>query len=385
MRVLHVTVEYPPVIYGGLGTAVGGVVQASIGDGLEVTVLLVRDGSGAGYGGVPPVENASEVVAIGGPRVVTVGWAEAASVAVELTRAWGPDVLHLQVFWLWPLVDAVRRETGVPVVYTVHSLDRAEYEVGEGPPECLTQWDLQAATIGGADRVIALTARERTLVSMYCPDATPRVRVLGNGITINRIVRRSSSHAAPLVLFSGRFVDRKGIRDLLAAIPTVLTAAPTTCFALAGGARGQTAAQMDRWWRPSGLERNPRVTFTGWLDAEEMAAWYGKADILVVPSWYEPFGMVVLEGMLHGLAIAAANVGGPSEILVDGVTGRLFPPRDVPALGQVLIELAGSRSVRRRLGRQARREVARSWAWPRVLPTLRSVYHELTPMEGSAA
>jgi glycosyltransferase involved in cell wall biosynthesis len=142
---------------------------------------------------------------------------------------------------------------------------------------------------------------------------------------------------------------------------------------------------MDRWWRPSGLEGDPRVTFTGWLDAEEMAVWYGKADILVVPSWYEPFGMVVLEGMLHGLAIAAANVGGPSEILVDGVTGRLFPPRDVPALGQVLIELAGSRSVRRRLGRQARLEVARSWAWPRVLPTLRSVYHELTPVERSAA
>src|SRR5829696_7430866 len=158
--------------------------------------------------------------------------------------------------------------------------------------------------------------------------------------------------------------NRKGIRDLLAAIPTVLTAAPTTCFVLAGGVRGNTDEEMDRWWRPCGLEGDPRVTFTGWLDAEEMAVWYGKADILVVASWYEPFGMVVLEGMLHGLAIAAANVGGPSEILVDGVTGRLFPPRDVPALGQVLIELAGSRSVRRRLGRQARREVARSWAWP---------------------
>lgn len=385
MRILHVTVEYPPVIYGGLGTAVGGVVEASAGAGLQVAVLLVRDAPGAGYGGVPPANRNSEVIGAGGPPVVTVGWADAASTAVALTRAWRPDVLHLHVFWLWRLAEEVRRATGVPVVYTVHSLDRAEYEVGEGPPECLTQWDLQAATIGGADRVIALTSSERTLVSTYCPDATPRVRVVGNGISINRTARRSSSAAAPLVLFSGRFVDRKGIRDLLAAIPTVLAAAPTTRFVLAGGARGETAEQMDRWWRPSSLEGDPRVTFTGWLNAEEMTAWYRKADILVVPSWYEPFGMVVLEGMLHGLAIAAANVGGPSEILVDGVTGRLFPPRDVAALSQVLIALAGSRSARRRLGRQARLEVTRSWAWPRILPTLCNVYYELTPVERGAA
>src|SRR5215203_166500 len=197
-------------------------------------------------------------------------------------------------------------------------------------------------------------------MSRAAPRRTKRMAMVINRPTIG------SANGNPAITPSApaATANRKGIRDLLAAIPTVLTAAPTTCFVLAGGARGQTAAQMDRWWRPSGLEGDPRVTFTGWLDAEEMAAWYGKADILVVPSWYEPFGMVVLEGMLHGLAIAAANVGGPSEILVDGVTGRLFPPRDVPALGQVLIELAGSRSVRRRLGRQARREVARCWAWP---------------------
>ena len=271
------------------------------------------------------------------------------------------------------------------MVYTVHSLDRAEYEVGEGPPECLTQWDLQAATITGADRVIALTASERRLVSAYCPDASSRVRVVGNGIAINRTTRRPSTPGGPVVLFSGRFVDRKGIRDLLAAIPTVLAAVPATRFVLAGGARGSTAQEMDRWWRPSGLEGDARVTFTGWLDGEEMTDWYRTADVLVVPSWYEPFGMVVLEGMLHGLAIAAADVGGPSEILVDGVTGRLFPPRDATALTHVLIQLAGSRSLRRRLGRQARAEVSRSWAWPLVLPGLRNVYDELAPVERSAA
>jgi glycosyltransferase involved in cell wall biosynthesis len=78
------------------------------------------------------------------------------------------------------------------------------------------------------------------------------------------------------------------------------------------------------------------VYFTGWLSAEELAAWYQKADILVVPSWYEPFGMVVLEGMLYGLPIVASNIGGPAEILGDGRTGILVPPRDPAALAAYL-------------------------------------------------
>src|SRR5215475_10689153 len=100
MRILHMTVEYPPVIYGGLGTAVGGLVQASAAAGLDARVLLVNDGAGAGYrpaaatGPVPHAEAEGEV------PVVTTKWAAAHQQASALIRAWRPDVLHLHVFWL---------------------------------------------------------------------------------------------------------------------------------------------------------------------------------------------------------------------------------------------------------------------------------------------
>ena len=61
-----------------------------------------------------------------------------------------------------------------------------------------------------------------------------------------------------------------------------------------------------------------------WLTSEQLAAWYTRADILVVPSWYEPFGMVILEGMLYGLAIVAALAGGPKEILIGERTGLFY-------------------------------------------------------------
>src|SRR5262249_32600114 len=109
---------------------------------------------------------------------------------------------------------------------------------------------------------------------------------------------------------------------------------------------------------------------------DEVAEWYRIADVLVVPSWYEPFGMVILEGMLHGLAIAAANVGGPAEILEHGRTGLLFPPKSVDALAQALLELVVDAGLRRRIGVAAADEVRRRWLWPCIVEKMRAVYQE---------
>ena len=107
-----------------------------------------------------------------------------------------------------------------------------------------------------------------------------------------------------------------------------------------------------------------------------MADWYRAADILVVPSWYEPFGMVVLEGMIHGLAVAASRVGGPGEIIRDGETGLLFPPRDARALAQAILELATDSVLRTRIAAAGTAAVRETWLWPQIVEKMRSVYEE---------
>ena len=109
---------------------------------------------------------------------------------------------------------------------------------------------------------------------------------------------------------------------------------------------------------------------------EQLVEWYRAADILVVPSRYEPFGMVILEGMLHGLPIAAANVGGPREILEHERTGLLFPPGDVEAIAQALLRLVHQPKLRRNLGETAAREVRARWLWPRIIEQVHRVYSE---------
>jgi glycogen(starch) synthase len=384
MRILHLTTEFPPVIYGGLGTAVGGLVEASANGGMAVGVLLFGQTAGPGYGKfVPLPETATNTVAThlsAGATIFEVSWFQGIESIAHTVAMWQPDVLHLHSFWLWPIAQALRDRLGKPLVYTVHSLDRAEYELGQGPPECLTQWVGQETVIRHADRVIALTRSERELLKQYCPEVEERVRVVGNGIEEIEIAPQAQGRNwdAPIVLFSGRFVERKGIRELIEAIGLVLSMAPAVRFVLAGGHRHCTGAQMESWLLPAQLyPHRAQITFTGWLTPEEMAAWYRAADILVVPSWYEPFGMVILEGMLHGLAVAASAVGGPTEILDHGRTGVLFAPRDAQALAEAVLRLAKDPDDRVRIAEAGARHVREKWLWSRIVQKMHRIYEEL--------
>ena len=396
MRVLHVTTEYPPVIYGGLGTAVGGWVTASAREGMTMGVLLVEGDLVVGnpshvapYGAGRPAQRPAAREVEGGEHAVVDGngirffqtsSSEAADAGVRLGHRWRPDIIHLHTAMVWPVAHAIQRQTSTPLVYHVHSVDRAEYEIGQEPQPWLAHSHAQDAAIASADRLIALSGDERDLLVSYYPEVRDRIRVVGNGIDEPPVAQppRHNRSSPPMVLYSGRLVERKGIRELLAAIPRVLEVAPETRFVLAGGppplGGEEVAAQ---WWTPELEPYRAHVHFTGWLSPSQLAEWYRAADVLVVPSRYEPFGMVILEGMVHGLPIVASDVGGPAEILENGRTGVLFPPKDVEGLTSALVTVVCDARLRGRLGVAAAEEARRNWMWPRRVASMQHVYEEL--------
>jgi glycogen(starch) synthase len=396
MRILHLTTEFPPVIYGGLGTAVGGWVTASARAGVSVAVQLVEGplildaeaagpvyGYGYGHGrgaGWRPAREAR----LGGTGAVSFfqsNWSNAIELGIRAVRAWRPDVVHLHTAMLWYVAEAIQAATGKPIVYHVHSVDRAEYEIGHEPNPWLAHSHAQEQAIAASDRLIALTQSESDLLVHYYPTTQAKIRVVGNGIEDSEGARtaafRRRKPGPPLILYSGRLVERKGIRELLDAIPDVLSAVPETSFVLAGGpprvSGDEVAAQ---WLTPAHTPYRDRLHFTGWISPQDVYRWYSAADVLVVPSRYEPFGMVVLEGMLHGLPVVAAEVGGPADILEHGRTGLLFPPRDVTALAAALRQLAANAEQRGQIGRAAARQVRRRWLWERLMPDMLTVYRE---------
>ena len=121
---------------------------------------------------------------------------------------------------------------------------------------------------------------------------------------------------------------------------------------------------MESWLLPAWLHPfRAQIHFTGWLTPQQLTTWYQAADILVVPSCYEPFKMVILEGMLHGVAIAASAIGGPSEILEHKRTGLLFPPRNAKALADAILQLVSNPAQCVQFGAAGSREVRKKWLW----------------------
>ena len=138
------------MIFGGLGTAVGGLVKASANAGIATGVLLFGESAGTAYGKFVPLTAESAQGPItrlaAGATIYEVSWFQGIDAIAQTAAKWRPDILHLHSFWLWPLAQGLRARLDKPLVYTVHSLDRAEYELGRGPSECLTQWVGQEAS-----------------------------------------------------------------------------------------------------------------------------------------------------------------------------------------------------------------------------------------------
>lgn len=383
MRVLHLTPEFPPVIWGGLGTAVGGLVMASARAGITVGVMLIGGvlvAAGAGYRPGQPTLHDHFPARLGRITLTAEGIAffhvsptDANEAGLHLVSTWRPDVIHLHSAWLWDVAQAMRQRCGAPIVFTVHSLDRAEYEQGG----LATPWEVQEMVIAASDRVIVISRSEHDLLTRYCPGAERRASVVGNGIDDTSLARAAVMHrrrdVSPTILYCGRFVERKGILELLAALPRVLDETRDTRVVLVGG-YGSAGEIECRWRTHALLPYRDRIRFTGWLPPAAVVDCYASSDILVVPSWYEPFGMVVLEGMLHGLAIAAAAVGGPAEILEDEHTALMFSPQAVEPLTLALLRLAEDASLRAKLGSAAALAVRERWLWSTVVPQMRIVY-----------
>jgi glycosyltransferase involved in cell wall biosynthesis len=160
--------------------------------------------------------------------------------------------------------------------------------------------------------------------------------------------------------FAGQWVPRKGIGELLAAWRVVKSSLPAAELHLAGGAglwkNAEATRQAEQTAGPvRQMEEQKLLRCVGAVPRSRMPAFWNSLDVAVVPSLYEPFGLVALEAMACGVPVVASAVGGLQEIIVDNESGILVPPGDSAALARALLELLKDEPRRLRLARGARR------------------------------
>lgn len=373
--------EYPPVLVGGLGRHVHALAEAMAAAGHEVTVLTRHPGPAGGV--------AFDEVA-GGVRVVRVAedpsllsfaddllaWAMALNHA--LTRAGlaicaetPPDVVHAHDWLVAHAATTLAAHLGVPLVATLHATEAGRHQGWLPGPLNRSIHSIEWWLADRARRVITCSAAMRSEVTRLFGVDPAKVDVLSNGVDAARwavpaprvaAARQQWAGTGPLIAYGGRLVHEKGVQDLLAALPALRRRHSGLRLVVAG--TGPAAGELREQARALRLGRS--VEFPGFVPDADLAALLAAADCAVVPSRYEPFGLVALEAAAAGTPVAVSDVGGLAEIVADGRTGLRFPPASPPALAAAVERLLADPELGRRLVAAARAELATLHTWPAV-------------------
>jgi len=309
------------------------------------------------------------------------------------------DLLHSH-YWLsgWVARELARSER-LPSVHMFHTLGLMKDSVARSAAEKETSIRIQVEheLVRDMDRIVAATQLDKSqMLELYGADpAKIEVIPLGVDLAMFRPIPRREAMSAigldlckprRLILFVGRMDPLKGLDTLLRAICKLTDLAPELtkdlCLAVIGGdldenGTGQNAEELEC------LERLKKevgvadlVAYLGSRAQDTLPYYYSAADVCVVPSHYESFGLVALEAMACGTPVIASRVGGLQTTVEDGVTGLLVPAGDADALADKLRLILQDGGLRQRLGANARKK-AQSYTWRSVAERVVRVYEDL--------
>jgi glycogen synthase len=394
MRVLLISWEYPPVIEGGLARHVRKLAEHLVGEGVEVHVLT--------RGGHLPAEEDRHGVVV--HRVREPAFPKDPSAFVRWVKEMNDDMARLGSdlcarldFALvhshdWLVASAAQRlarRHRLPWVTTVHA---TEFGRHQGWVQKHPQSHIHAAErsmVRSADRVITCSQYMRGHVASVFGIAPSGITVIPNGIdprdlepVADDLSALRGMYARPderLVLLVGRLVYEKGFHLALDALAPVVKQLGNVRFVVAG--TGTAEAELKLQARRLGLSRYG--SFLGWVGDDMLHSLYRVAEIVIVPSIYEPFGLVALEAMASGCLCVVADTGGLREVVpADGTVGVRFPSRDSDALGEILERFLVDDDARELLVTEARDHVLR-FDWVEVAHRTLEVYGALERLQAS--
>lgn len=294
------------------------------------------------------------------------------------------DILHSH-YWLSGRIGmTLAEEWKVPHLVTFHTLAKTKLMARVGEYEPQLRIAVEKLVSNSADGVVVSTDQEKQdIVRLY--QAPPqKVRVIPPGVDlqlfrpVDRIRARQAlgfSMDDGVILYVGRIEPLKGLNILLEAI-SLLGDNSTTRLLVVGGTLGQDneLARLKSLSLRLGIEK--KVVFAGTVRQAQLPEYYGAADVFVLPSYYESFGLAALEAMACGLPVVVSRVGGLKTFIEDGVTGYLIPWHCPTPFAQRLDVLLANPPLRHAMGVAARAR-AEKMNWSTVGDRMLAYYRSL--------
>jgi glycogen(starch) synthase len=378
------------VIEGGLGRHVRKLSEHLVGEGVEVHVLT------RGGGHLPAEEERHGVVVHRVreppfPKDVNafLRWVKAMNcdmrtAGFELCERLEPDLVHSHDWLVAGAARQLARRAELPWVVTVHATEYGRHQGWvQNPPQSQIH-AVERAMLRRADHVITCSEFMEGHVRAVFGVRPPRVTAIPNGIDprdleasedvdLRALRARFARPEDRLVLMVGRLVYEKGFHLALDALAPVVRRLGNVRFVVAG--TGTAEAELKRQARR--LRLTQYGTFLGWVGDDRLHALYRIAEVCIVPSIYEPFGIVALEAMASGCLCVVADTGGLREVVpADGSAGLRFPARDAGALRRTLERVLADDVARAQLVAEARAHVLR-FDWAEVARRTHGVYASL--------
>jgi glycosyltransferase involved in cell wall biosynthesis len=290
-----------------------------------------------------------------------------------------PDLVH--VHWAIPsgpagVAAALRLQ--VPSVITLHGGD--VYMNKEQGYDFPTRWYVKPILRWTLRQATALTAitddcRQHALRA-GAPDGT--LSVIVNGADLKRFSPARGGepgvYYGPRMVFACRqLFPRKGIRFLVQALALIKHRYPDARLVIAGD--GFERPALEHLAAELGVAE--RTTFLGWVPNVELPKYYRAAAVTVLPSLEEGFGIPAAEAMGCGVAVIASDAGGLPEVVKDGVTGRVVPKGNAPALAEALAELLANADLRKRFGTAGRERALRLFSWDKTAEQFEALYRRV--------
>src|SRR5213594_967588 len=385
------TWEFPPRIIGGISTHVYHFSRSLVEKGTPVRVITCD------FPKTPAEEiidgvSVSRVISGHVPESNFLLWiyhlnSQMISKATELFETERFDLVHAHDWVVGRAAVELKNQLGLPLISTIHATEIGRGGSLDGEYRRKVR-DIERLLVDQSDGIICCSNYMLDHIQHVLGAVKTKIRVIPNGVESSRFNNGRQPQPIPTgvsedrktILYIGRIVREKGIFTLLDAFEKLRKRGKDVSLVLVGEGplKEDLAKEVLR------RKLNDRVKLAGFVDEKKLVSLYNSSDAFVLPSHFEPFGMVALEAMASRLPVVVSDVGGLSEIVEDGVTGVKVPSSDPHALAEGILRVLDNRELSERLKENAYRAVQERYRWDLIAEKTLEAYRTSSPRPQSS-
>ena len=385
MKIGTLSWEFPPRVVGGIARHCEGLAKAQVQQGHDVYLFTLDFPGSPSYeemGGIKVYRASTE---LGHPNFLT--WVLLfnhflSKKMADLIKLVDFDVMHVHD-WLAAFSGITfKHYTKKPMVLTVHSTEVGRAQ-GLHSPDSFSINGIEWWAIYEADRVIVCSHSMKDEICNHFNLPEKKVDIIPNAIDSSKYQipvdrgtirqRYGVGWGEKLILCVGRLVPQKGVEYFIRAIPQIARSHPEAKYIIVG--EGWSRDILEAEAKATGHAN--KIRFTGFASDKEVINLMASADALIVPSIYEPFGIVALEGMATGVPVVASKVGGLAEVIEHEKTGLFVYPRNIDSIAWGIDKILSDPDHARWLTENAKDKLHKAYSWEAVAMKTVEVYKKV--------